>query len=102
MSSEKKQLDEVSTRDLLMQILPYLGILLLFALPYIRLTHSTENTIRRIEKLKKELKDKRSEYITLKSEVMIESTESRLEKRLEHKGIKSMDKAPYKLVIEEK
>jgi cell division protein FtsL len=102
MSNDKKQhIEEVSTRDLLMQILPYIIIILLFALPYIRLTHTTENTIRRIEKLKKELKDKRSEYITLKSEVMIESTESKLEKRLEHKGLKSMDKAPYQLKIKE-
>jgi hypothetical protein len=99
--SDRSNIEEPATaRDILFDWLPYLGLLLLMTLPYIRLTHQTENTIRDTERLKKDIKDFRSEYITLKSEVMIESTESKVAEKLREKGLKSLEKPPYELKIQ--
>jgi hypothetical protein len=60
-------------------------------------SHYAEKTIRATNKLQYELKDLRSEYITVLSEIMSESRQSELLKKLELSGIKELKNPPSKI-----
>jgi ribosomal protein S2 len=69
------------------------------ALLYIANAHTVEKRIRKINKLEYELKDLRSEYISLKSDLMYLSKQSEVAKRVEAAGIKELRSAPKKIYL---
>lgn len=81
----------------------FLGMLTLImfitalVVPYIYLSHKSDNKIRRMDKLNRELKELRSEYITLKSEIISTNKQSDVAKRLADKDIKPLKEAPYQI-----
>ncbi|MFT4752658.1 MAG: hypothetical protein ACI9GM_001598 [Salibacteraceae bacterium] len=71
----------------LIKHLPYLGFLVLLGLVYIGIGYSAEDSVRQINKDKAELKEMRSEYITIKSDLMYATKQSELIKILHEKGL---------------
>ncbi len=66
----------------------YLLFLTFLAFIYIANNYYAEARVRRINKLRKEVKELRYEYINIKTELMDIEKQSQLEKKLAKKGIK--------------
>lgn len=80
------------------QYLPYFLFLILIGIIYITNTNIADKKIREINKLNKELKELRSEYIITKSELMFLSKQSELAKRVEPLGLKESTQQPYLII----
>lgn len=81
----------------------HLGFLLFLAglaIFYIGNSYYAEKRIRKIEKLQKDIKELRSEYVSLKSARMQNSRQSAIAKNLRSKGIKESMQPPVKLFKE--
>lgn len=65
---------------------------------YITNTNIADKKIRNINKLNKELKELRSQYIITKSELMFLSKQSELAKRVEPLGLKETTQQPYLII----
>lgn len=89
----------ILTKRGVQRFLPFGLYLSLLALIYIGHNYLAEKTIRDIEKVKHELKELRSEHISLKSELMFSSKQSEIAKRLNQFGIKESTIPPYKIVV---
>lgn len=85
------------TKEQLYANLRFLGYIFLLFVLFIYNSHYAEKTIRTTNKLQYELKDLRSEYITVLSEIMSESRQSELLKKLELSGIKELKNPPSKI-----
>lgn len=94
MSKQKeKEIPTELDRGLLLDWLPYSLLLIVLAIVYINLTHRSDNTVRKTQKLEKDIRELRAEYITLKSEVMQKSTRSYLAEKLKDQGLKQPNRA---------
>jgi hypothetical protein len=78
---------EVFGSEELIKHLPYVGFLVFLGLIYIGVGFSAEGSVRQINKDKSELKEMRSEYITIKSDLMYATKQSELIKILHQKGL---------------
>jgi len=78
----------------LMGLVAYITFL---TIPYIYNAHRAENKIRKQEKLKERNEELRSEYITLKSEVIGQNKQSDVARQLEPRGLKELSEAPIDL-----
>jgi len=67
------------------------------AVPYIWYAHKTDGKIRELDKLNKEVKEMRSEYVTLKSEIVSKNKQSDIVEKLGDDALKPLEKAPYKI-----
>jgi hypothetical protein len=76
---------------------PFLAYVFLLMVLFIYNSHTAEKNIRLTNKLNTEIKDLRSEYITVLSELMGESRQSAVAKRLEKTGIKEIKTPPSKI-----
>lgn len=83
----------------LVQNMPFIGFLSLLALIYIANSHLAEKKIRRINKLGKEIKELKWEYINVKSELMFQSKMSEVSKSVEPLGLKQLSSPPQKIVL---
>ncbi len=70
------------------RFLPFLIFIAFLAFIYISNNYYAENKVRQINKLRKELKELRYEYITSKSKLMNLTKQSQLAGRLKNTGIK--------------
>lgn len=75
----------------------YLLFLAILAFIYIANNYYAENNIREINKLRRELKELRYEYISVKTQLMHIEKQSQIAKKLEQKGIKK-NKQPVKTI----
>lgn len=92
----------IFTKDMTMKIMPYILFLTGVALVYIANSYYSERTIRDIDKVTKELKTLRTEYITGKSELMFVSKQSEVAKAVAVQGLKESIEAPGKIIVEPK
>lgn len=67
--------------------LPYVSFLVFLSLVYIAIGYSAEDSVRQINRDKSELKEMRSEYITIKSDLMYTTKQSELVKVLQVRGM---------------
>lgn len=85
------------SNDWLLKQIPFglfvVGLLLL----HIWNGHNTERVIRKTDKLNKEIKELRSEYISILSELMSESKQSTVAQKLDTLGIKELTTPPLKI-----
>ncbi len=81
-----------------LKAIPFLLYLAFLAFIYISSNYIIEDNTREINRLQKEQRELRFEYITLKSNLMTISRQSKLSKRLEKLGIKE-NKEPVKTII---
>jgi hypothetical protein len=77
---------EVFGSEKLLKHLPYGAFLVGLGLVYIAIGYAAEDMVRQINRDKAELKEMRSEYITIKSDLMYATKQSELVKLLEAKG----------------
>lgn len=86
-------------RESLSGLLPPLLMTVVLAIVYISLSHFHVKSLREKEELKTELNELRSEYISVKSNLMKQSNQSEVAKRLETEGVKELRTPP--VIIEE-
>lgn len=77
----------------------YICFIVLLGVIYVSNTHTAEKTIRKIHKKEKELKEKRWEYMTQKSNLMSESQQTEVARKLEATGIRELQEPPNKIVV---
>ncbi len=87
----------ILTRETVVKTLPFLFFLTILAVIYITNSYYAERTIRNIEKTKSELKELRTEHISVKSEMMIKSKQSEVAAKLVSYGIKESVIPPIKI-----
>ncbi len=90
----------IFTKEMTLKVLPYILFLSGIALVYIANSYYAERTIRDIDRVSKELKTLRTEYITGKSELMFVSKQSEVAKAVAWQGIKESVEAPGKIIVE--
>ena len=78
---------DVLGSEQLIKHLPFVVFLVFLGLIYIGIGFSAEGSVRKINKDKSELKEMRSEYITIKSDLMYATKQSELIKILHQKGL---------------
>ena len=84
---------------------PYFLFLAVLAILYIYNGHYSDNTIKDISKISREVRELQYEYKTLKSEGMLQSKQSELLKAVEPLGLKPLTEPAFVLkdsVIEER
>ncbi len=85
------------SRRMVVRNIPFVFFLALVALVYISNTYYAEKTYKEIEQAKSELKELRYQYITVKSNLMFESTEVEISRRASKLGLKATLVPPYKI-----
>ena len=85
------------SREWMIKQVPFGLFIVLLLLIHIWNVHNTERIIRKTDKLNKEIKELRSEYITILSDLMSESKQSTVARKLDTLGIKELTTPPIKL-----
>ena len=75
-------------------LIAFVGVL---TIPYVYNSHQSDKKHRKSEEIKAEIKELRAEYITLKSEIVGQNKQSDVAKRLEHRGLHPIRRAPINL-----
>ncbi len=88
---------EYLSQKTVMNNLFFLVYLAILAMLYIGNTYYAEKTFKDIEKIKNELKEYHSQYITAKSALMFYSQQSEIAKRASTYGLKVTTLPPYKI-----
>lgn len=88
------------TRESTSRNLPFLLFIAGLAIIYIANSFYAEKNIRQVEKLQKQLKEIRYEYITIKSDLMQNNRQSKVAGNLAGKGIKESTVPPKKIFTE--
>lgn len=83
--------------DWLMKQIPFGLFIMMLLLLHIWNVHNNERIIRKTDKLNKELKELRSEYISILSALMSESKQSSVAAKLDTIGIKELTTPPIKI-----
>ncbi|MES2559076.1 MAG: FtsL-like putative cell division protein [Bacteroidota bacterium] len=86
----------ISREGMLKQI-PFALFIVLLLLIHIWNAHNVEKIIRKTDTLNREIKELRSEYISILSELMSESKQSTVASKLDTLGIKELTTPPYKI-----
>ncbi|MGD1845178.1 MAG: FtsL-like putative cell division protein [Salibacteraceae bacterium] len=91
------------TREDVVQHLPYFLFLSFLCLVYIGNGFIAEGTVRKLNRNGQQIKELRSEYITIKSDLMVRSKQSELARLIQEKnlGLKESFAPPKKIVVEE-
>jgi len=79
--------------------MPFILFLSALALVYIANSHLAEKKIRRINKLGREIKELRWEYLNVKSELMFRSKMSEVSKAVAPLGLKPLNNPPQKIEV---
>lgn len=85
------------SKEWMMRQIPFGLFVMVLLLIHIYNVHTTERIIRKTDKLNKEIKELRSEYITILSELMSESKQSTVAEKLDTLGIKELIAPPIKI-----
>ncbi|MDP4266002.1 MAG: FtsL-like putative cell division protein [Bacteroidota bacterium] len=83
-----------------MRQIPFVLFITLLALIYIANNNHSDKTVREIESIKKELKELRSEHISVKSELNKRSSQSEIASQLEETGLKESVVPPQKIFVD--
>lgn len=84
-------------REQVIKQAPFLAYCCLLVILIIYNTHNAEKIIRKTDKLKKEIKDLRTHYISTLSILMSESKQSTVALKLQPLGIKELKTPPFKI-----
>jgi hypothetical protein len=89
-------------RDKIISIMPFVFFITLLALIYIANSYYAEKTIREIDATGKELKELRSEFISVQSDLMIKSKQTEVLNAVQSLGLKESVEPPKKIVVRNK
>jgi hypothetical protein len=84
---------------LITQNLPFILFLAVIALVYIANSHLAEKKVRKINKLSREIKELKWEYLSVKSELMFRSKLSEVSKAVEPLGLKELSTPPQRIEV---
>jgi len=90
------------SKDNVVNSLPYIFFLTFLGILYIANGYHAEKTVRQLNKVSNELKELRSEYITLKSDLNFQSKQSQVAQAIAKHGIKESIIPPSKIIISKK
>ncbi len=88
-------------KDSAANALPFVLFLTFLAMFYIGNRHYAERNVREIEKLNKELKELRWEYMTTKAQLMYRSKQTEVAKQAGLFGLKESTVPPKKIIVKE-
>ena len=91
----------VFNKDQVVKLMPFILFLCLLILFYIGNSYYAERTVRNIDKIKKELKENRAEFISVKSEMMYRSKQSEVARAVEPLQLKEATDPPRKIIVSE-
>jgi hypothetical protein len=91
--------DNFINRNNVVQTMPFVFFLTLLTIVYIANSYYGEKTIREIDSISKELKELRSEYISVKSELMFKSKQSEVAKSVEPMELRESVVPPKKIIV---
>jgi Bacteriodetes cell division protein (FtsL-like) len=86
-------------KDMLIKFMPFVFFLTAMAMVYIANSYYAEKTIREIDTTTKDLKELRSEYISVKSDLISKSNQSQVATAVMPMGLKESVIAPKKIVV---
>ena len=86
-------------KEMIAKLMPYVFFLTGIALVYIANSYYAEKTIREIDLTTKEIKELRSEYISVKSDLISKSNQSQVATLVLQAGLKESRTAPKKIVV---
>ena len=86
-------------RDQVVQLMPFILFVSVLILFYIANSYTAERTIRNIDTIKKELKENRAEFISVKSEMMYRSKQSAVARAVAPLELKESTDPPKKIVV---
>lgn len=89
-------------RKNLRRLFPMIFLLAGLGMVYIYNAHHAQRIVRRTDEIKDEIKELRAEYITIKSDLMYQSKQSQVSKRLLGGELKELRTPPYKITYTEK
>jgi hypothetical protein len=81
-------------KEQLNDIIPVMLLLVFTTILYVSLSHFHVKSLKNEDELKKEINELRSEYISVKSNLMKKSNPSEVSKRLETEGLKELTTPP--------
>jgi len=87
------------SRDAMLKQIPFGLFIVFLLLVHIWNAHNAEKVIRKTDTLNREIKELRSEYISILSNLMSESKQSTVAAKLDTLGIKELTTPPYKITI---
>ena len=90
------------TRENFLRQLPFIFFIAFVAMCYIASTYYAEKMVREIDETKSNLKELRSEYISLKSELMEKSKQSEIARRAADLMIRESTAPPEKIIMDAK
>jgi hypothetical protein len=79
--------------------IPRILFVLVLGLIYIGNTHYAEQTVRKINRIQVEVEDLRADYTTLKADLMYDSKQSEVAKKVKELGLKESLIPPHKVVV---
>ena len=88
------------TKENVTDNIPYLGFLFALGLIYISNSYYAEKNLRDNAKLTRQLKELKSEFITVRSELMFVSKQSEVAKAVSPKGLYESVVPPKKIIVE--
>lgn len=91
----------IFTKDQVVKMMPFILFLSLLILFYIANSYYAERTVRHIDKIKKEIKENRAEFISVKSEMMFRSKQSEVAKAVAPLSLKEATVPPRKILVTE-
>lgn len=94
-----KQLLKTAGDKGIVQNIPFILYCCTLGLVYITLNHFAENTIRKINKAAKQVKELRWKYVDEKSQIMFLTKESELEKAVSVLELQKTKVPPHKIII---
>lgn len=94
------KIDDFSIKRMSSDYLPHGLFLMFLGILYIGNGHFAENTIRRMDKVQKEVEDLRADYHTLKADYMFDSKQSEVSLKVKKLGLRESSEPPVKIVVE--
>jgi hypothetical protein len=92
--------DGVISKETATNMLPFIIFIAFLAMIYIGNRHFAEKNIRDIDKVSKEVKELSWDYKTLKSDLMLKSTQTEVAKLVDTLGLKELIEPPKKIIIQ--
>ena len=92
-------MEGILTKQAATEMLPFVFYLAFLGLLYISNRHLTEKSIRKIDKLNKEVKELSWDFKSVKADLMLKSTQTEVAKRVDTLGLKEPVEPPQKIVI---
>ena len=89
----------ITDRNQLVHAMPFILFVTLLIMIYIGNSYNAESTIRKIDKIKNEMNDKRAEFISTRSDIMFRSKPSEVAKAVEEMQIKEPLEPPKRIIV---